>query len=72
MAHPLKRYRETQGLSREGMAQKLRCTVGMVAHIENGVRRARPETAMKWEKRTGIPRSVFRPDLWPGDDCVAA
>jgi len=47
-------------------ARRLAISVGMVGHIENGIRGISPAVAMKIEADTNgvIPRSRLRPDLW--------
>ena len=65
--HALKTYRERHQLSRQDVAKKLQITLGMVSHIENGLRRPSPELAMKAES-LGIPKGVLRPDLWPVEE----
>lgn len=62
--HALKTYREQNNLSRTEVAKRIGITLGMVAHIENGVRKPSPELALKAES-VGIPKNVLRPDLWP-------
>ena len=54
-------------------ARRLGISVGMVGHIETGIRGISPTVAMRIEADTNglIPRGQLRPDLW-GDTQVAA
>lgn len=54
-------------------ARRLGISVGMVGHIETGIRGISPRIAMRIESDTDglIQRSQLRPDLW-GDKAHAA
>ena len=51
---------------RQEAARRLGISVGMVGHIETGIRGVSPQVAMKVEADTGglISRGQLRPDLW--------
>ena len=54
-------------------AKRLGISVGMVGHIETGIRGISPHVAMKVEADSNglVTRGQLRPDLW-GDTQVAA
>lgn len=62
--HALRKYRAERGLSRDQLANLIGCTPAMVSHIENGIRRASVELAMRADSK-GVPKELLRPDVWP-------
>lgn len=64
VVHPLREFRLARGLSRAELATLLGMTVAMVGHVERGVRRVRPETALRLQEERGVPAAVLRPDLF--------
>lgn len=64
MAHPLREYRDKRGLSQQELADKLGVSRQMVGLVETGERRIAAEDVLDWEKKTGIPRTVLRPDIF--------
>lgn len=63
MAHPLRAYRESVGLTQAELADILGVERTTVARWETGVRRVDPELLRLIEEKTGIPPHVLRPDL---------
>lgn len=62
--HPLRQYREKEGLTQEQLAEKLGISRQMVGLIESGDRRVPAECVADWESKTGIPRPKLRPDIF--------
>ncbi|MCA1404648.1 helix-turn-helix domain-containing protein [Ensifer sp. IC3342] len=70
--HPLKQWRQSlpEGQrSLQAVAELLGVTEPQVSRYENGKRRIPPEKLERYEKITGIPRYVLRPDIFlPASD----
>ena len=64
MGNVIKQYRRDRKLSRAEFAEQAKCSVSFVGHLERGIRKLDPETAIQWEKRLGIPREKLRDDIW--------
>ena len=64
MSNPLKTYREQKGLSQQDIADKLDVSRQMVGFLENGEREFTADMAVLIEKKLGIERAKFRPDLF--------
>ncbi|MEJ6847502.1 helix-turn-helix transcriptional regulator [Sinorhizobium fredii] len=65
--HPLKLWRKTlpQGQrTLQAVAELLGVTEPQVSRYENGKRRIPPKKLERYEKITGIPRYILRPDLF--------
>ena len=62
--HPLRQYRMTNGFSREAMSRKIGVSASMIQQVEGGLRKLSAERSIAIERATGLPRSMFRPDLW--------
>ena len=60
----LKKAREERGLSRAELGNKLDVTECMVGHIENGVRRLRPNKASALEDALGVSPAFVWPDVF--------
>jgi DNA-binding transcriptional regulator YdaS (Cro superfamily) len=54
----------TNGFSREAMSRKIGVSASMIQQVEGGLRKISAERAILIERATGLPRSMFRPDLW--------
>lgn len=64
MEHPIREYREKEGLSQEDLAEKIGVSRQMIGFIESGDRRIAAEDVADWERKTGIPRAKLRPDIF--------
>lgn len=64
MSNPLKAYREQNGLSQKEIADRIGVSRQMVSFLENGERDYSADMAVLIEKKLGILRSKFRPDLF--------
>lgn len=64
MTHPVREYRDKEGLSQEELAEKVGVSRQMVGLIETGERRIAAEDVAAWERTTGIPRAKLRPDIF--------
>lgn len=64
MSNAIRQYRRDRKLSRAQFAEQAKCSVSFVGHLERGIRKLDPETAIEWEKRLGIPREKLRDDIW--------
>jgi len=64
MNNPIRKYRETHGISQVKVAKLLKVSRAMVSHLEAGRRQITPEHAIQWEKKLGVPREklckIFR------------
>lgn len=61
--HPLRKYREDNGLSQEGLGRKLGVSRQTVLRWENGHREIKTRKLNKVSEVTGIPPAMLRPDL---------
>lgn len=64
MTHPVRQYREKEGLTQAQLAKKLRVSRAMVGLVETGDRDIDPAEVAHWEAITGIPREKLRPDIF--------
>lgn len=64
---PLKAYRAERSLSQQELADMLRISRQMVGFLEAGERPYTAEMCVLIEDQIGIPRAVFRPDLFTKD-----
>jgi transcriptional regulator with XRE-family HTH domain len=64
MVHPIKKYREAEGLTQEELAEKLGVSRAMVGLVESGERQIDPTEVGRWAKVTGITREQLRPDIF--------
>lgn len=64
MANPLKTYRSKTRQSQQDVADKLGVSRQMVSFLENGEREYTADMSVLIEKKLGIPREKFRPDLF--------
>jgi len=62
----LQDYFRSTGTSANELARRLDVAASTITRIVRGERKASPELAKRIEELTGIPRSVFRPDLYEG------
>jgi len=62
--HPLRIYREKEGLSQEELAEKLGISRQMVGLIEAGERAVTPENALQWEKLIPLPKERLCPKIF--------
>lgn len=61
---PLREYRDDKKLTQQDIADKLKVSRGLIAQLEVGAKSYTAEMAVLIEKRLGIPRERFRPDLF--------
>lgn len=61
---PLRAYREENNLTQQEVADRLDVSRGLIAQLETGDKRYTADMAVLIEKRLGIPRERFRPDLF--------
>ena len=61
---PLKVYRDDNQLSQQDIADKLGVSRQLVGMLETGERTYTADMAVLIEKKIGIPRVKFRPDLF--------
>jgi transcriptional regulator with XRE-family HTH domain len=64
MVHPLTLYRESRGLTLEGLGDLVGLSKPSVWRIEAGEQMPSPETAKEINAKTGIPLWELRPDIW--------
>jgi transcriptional regulator with XRE-family HTH domain len=62
-SHPLKVWREANGLTQEALGRELGVTDVTISRWETGVRRIDDDLLAKVSERTGIAKSELRPDL---------
>ena len=62
--HPLKAYRERNGLTQGQLAEILGVSDATITHIENWRRRVTPENAKEWETIVPISKSVLCPEIF--------
>lgn len=62
--HVLRSYREQRQLSRQQLADKLKCSFSLVQLIEDGHRQITPQKAVEWEPILGIPREKLCPQIF--------
>ena len=62
--HPLRAYRDAEGMSADELARKLKVSEISIRSYENGARQPSALRAIDFEKRIGIPREELRPDLF--------
>jgi transcriptional regulator with XRE-family HTH domain len=62
-SHPLKDYREANGLTQEALAGELGVSSITVSRWETGARKIDPELLGAVSEKTGIPKRELRPDL---------
>lgn len=65
--HPVRAYREKNGLTQSALAEVLGCSQSHIALVESGKRGLSREMAREWAERTGLDPMVL---LWP--DSAAA
>lgn len=72
--HPLRVYREANGISLGDLARRVGSTKASICRIEYGTQKPSPALAKLLRAATGIQLHEFRPDLWgrPGTDTAAA
>ena len=61
--HPIKAWRESEGLTQEGAAARFGVTKATVSRWEAGTRQPGPERLPRIATATGISKRVLRPDL---------
>lgn len=61
--HPLKAYREREGLTQSGLADRLQVSRGAIARWETDARKIGQDKLPDVAAKTGIPAKVLRPDL---------
>lgn len=61
---PLRTYREENNLTQQDVADKLKVSRGLIAQLECGAKPYTPEMSVLIEKKLGIPRERFRPDMF--------
>lgn len=72
MINPLRKWRETNELSVNEAARRVKVTVAMWSRWENGARRVPAERVLDIEKITGVSRHLLRVDVFgPTPDGVA-
>lgn len=62
-SNPLLTYRQANNLTQKQVAKRLRCSRSLIDKIESGGT-VTAEMAVLMERRLGIERNEFRPDLW--------
>lgn len=62
--HPLRVYREKEGLSQEELADRLGVSRQMVGLIETGERAITPENALEWEKVIPVSKEKLCPRIF--------
>lgn len=62
-SHPLKTYREANGLTQEALGKELGVTDVTISRWETGARRIDDDLLPKVAEKTGIPKTELRPDL---------
>lgn len=72
MSHPIKTYRERNGLTQGQLAALLGVSDATITHIENGRRRITPANAIRWESKLGIPRAFLCPEIFGHQPVEAA
>jgi transcriptional regulator with XRE-family HTH domain len=70
MKHPITEYRANKNLSLEAFGGKFGVNKSTVLRWESG--QVTAERAVEIERKTGIPRSKLRPDLFPATRKSAA
>ena len=63
MAHPLKHYRNAQGITQEALAARLGVTSITISRWETGARKINRHKLQVVARETGIPAAELRPDL---------
>lgn len=61
--HPIKRYRDREKLTQEGLAAKIGVSSITVSRWETGARKVDGALLARVSGITGIPRADLRPDL---------
>ncbi|WP_428833371.1 helix-turn-helix transcriptional regulator [Methylorubrum rhodesianum] len=64
MTHPLRQYREDNGLTAETLASSLGCSKATISRIETGDQQPSPDLAKAIRDATGVPLWSLRPDIW--------
>lgn len=64
MSQIIKQSRVEKGLTRAVLAQQVGVSVGMIAHIENGIRGVSPKLARRFESVLGVSKEELRPDIY--------
>ena len=61
--HPLKRYRDSRGLTQDALAKELGVTSISVSRWETGARKIDDDLVVHVSEKTGIAAADLRPDL---------
>jgi transcriptional regulator with XRE-family HTH domain len=64
----LREYVEGLGLNQEQFGEKAKLSQSFVSLLFNGKRKVKDCRVFTLEAMTGIPRHVWRPDLYPPED----
>lgn len=65
---PLETYRQKLGLTYRELTKRCSGLSLFAVHSHcKGTKKVSPESAMIYEESLGIPKEIFRPDLWPPD-----
>lgn len=62
--HPLRAYRDKEGLSQQELADKLGVSRQMVGLIETGERAVTPENAKTWERVIPLSKEILCPEIF--------
>lgn len=60
----LRAFRQRNNLSQAELAEILKCSTGLVSHIETGKRPITPKKAKDWEPLLGISREKLCPEFF--------